>query len=80
MPRYLNSKETKLQLVTHWRLVLGVRNEMQDFVHGFKMFVNPHHLRVFYPDEFDTLFCGQRDTDNAWSLEAIAAGIKFETG
>ena len=45
------------QLVCYWRLVEGVRAQMEAVRRGFQMIINKECLRIFSSDEMELLFC-----------------------
>jgi E3 ubiquitin-protein ligase TRIP12 len=47
-----------LQLVCHWFLAEGVSKQMESLRDGFEAVFPLEHLRLFYPEELEAVFCG----------------------
>lgn len=71
-----------IKLVTHWKLVEGVRREMDAVRRGFETIINISDLSTFTPDEMDELFCGCSEATwtRTWSESALQASIKPDHG
>uniref|UniRef100_A0A7E4VH56 E3 ubiquitin-protein ligase n=1 Tax=Panagrellus redivivus TaxID=6233 RepID=A0A7E4VH56_PANRE len=73
-----------VDLVTYWRLVEGVREEMHALRRGFEVIIDPGVLRTFAADEIEGLFCGcsetSTDNDRIWSKSALQAAIRPDHG
>lgn len=54
----LENVEQYVSLLVHWILVEGVSKQMESFREGFEQVVSLSHLKLFYPEELEMLFCG----------------------
>lgn len=87
----LENLDQYVKLLRHWTLTEGVRRQMEAFRAGFEAIVPLHYLRIFYPEELDSLFCGSGyqnwdvrmlmdacKTDHGFSHESIQIKYLFE--
>ncbi|CAD5228981.1 unnamed protein product [Bursaphelenchus okinawaensis] len=70
------------QLVSHWRLVEGVKLPMESLRKGFQQVINIDHLNIFEAKEMESLFCGSsdKDTDTLWSSSLLHQCIRPDHG
>ena len=54
----LDNARQYVDLLSHWTLVEGVTRQMDAFREGFEQVLPLAHLKLFYPEELDQLFCG----------------------
>jgi E3 ubiquitin-protein ligase TRIP12 len=54
----LENMEQYVSLLVYWILVEGVQKQMESFREGFEQVVPLSHLKLFYPEELEMLFCG----------------------
>lgn len=80
--RYLVTKLENLdqyvELLRHWTLTEGVRRQMEAFKTGFESIVPVHYLRIFYPEELDSLFCGSGYQN--WDVRMLMDACKTDHG
>lgn len=70
-----------IELVCFWRLIGGVRTEMEAVRRGFQLVINKESLRIFSSDEMELLFCGSADNDEKiWSKQALQHSIRPDHG
>ncbi|KAL3109775.1 hypothetical protein niasHT_012992 [Heterodera trifolii] len=70
-----------MELVFNWRLVEGVRAEMEALRRGFQLIIGSDSLQIFTPDEISELFCGTDDADdNVWSKSVLQHCIRPDHG
>uniref|UniRef100_A0A1I7SMU8 E3 ubiquitin-protein ligase n=1 Tax=Bursaphelenchus xylophilus TaxID=6326 RepID=A0A1I7SMU8_BURXY len=70
------------QLVSHWRLVEGVRLPMESLRKGFQQVINVEHLSIFEAKEMESLFCGSSDkeSESMWSKSLLHQCIRPDHG
>lgn len=72
------------QLVCYWRLIEGVRPEMEAVRRGFQTVINSNSMKIFFPSEIELLFCGcpesGHSTDKIWSKSALQQAIRPDHG
>lgn len=66
-----------VRLVTHWILFEGVSRQLEALVEGFDSVLPVKHLRLFYAEEMEALFCGSL---GAWEAATLAAHIRPDHG
>ncbi|KAH7694176.1 thyroid hormone receptor interactor 12 [Aphelenchoides avenae] len=72
-----------IELVCYWRLVEGVRPEMEAVRKGFDLVVtNTDLLKIFSADEMEELFCGcsENDDEKVWSKSALQQALRPDHG
>ncbi|KAK0404585.1 hypothetical protein QR680_017525 [Steinernema hermaphroditum] len=71
-----------IQLVVYWKLIEGVRKEMEAVRRGFNSVVDPSLLRIFDESEMDELFCGcsERNNEKIWNVATLQQSIKPDHG
>lgn len=65
----LDNVQQYVNLLTHWTLYEGVHKQMEAFREGFEQVLPLTHLRLFYPEELETLFCG--GTHVKWDVKML---------
>ncbi|XP_044752969.1 E3 ubiquitin-protein ligase TRIP12 isoform X2 [Coccinella septempunctata] len=61
-----------INLVTHWTLVEGVSRQMESLREGFETVFPLQNLRLFFPDELESVFCGSpKDTLSGWDVKTL---------
>lgn len=72
------------QLVTYWKLVEGVREEMMSLRYGFEQIIDYSILKIFACEEIEQLFCGcaegATENDKIWSKSALQQAIRPDHG
>jgi len=71
------------RLVAHWRLVEGVRTEMEAVRRGFESVINTDALKIFFPVEMEQLFCGCSESstdDKHWAKGVLQQAIRPDHG
>lgn len=77
----MNNCKQFLELVCYWRLVEGVRSEMEAVRRGFRLVINKDSLRIFSSDEMELLFCGSAENDERiWSKSALQHALRPDHG
>ena len=73
---------TLVQLIVYWRLVEGVRADMEAVCRGFQSVINVEHLKIFEPHEMEGLFCGCAESaeDATWSRSILQQCIRPDHG
>lgn len=87
----LENVQQYVDLLTHWTLVEGVQKQMEAFREGFEQVLALSHLKLFYPEELEQLFCGGIHVkwdvkmllecchvDHGYTLESRAIKFLFE--
>ena len=74
----LSNLDQYVKLLRHWTLSEGVRRQMEAFKAGFEAIVPLHHLRIFYPEELDALFCGSGY--QSWDVRMLMDSCKTDHG
>uniref|UniRef100_A0A914M452 E3 ubiquitin-protein ligase n=1 Tax=Meloidogyne incognita TaxID=6306 RepID=A0A914M452_MELIC len=70
-----------LELVCYWRLIEGVRSEMEAVRRGFRLVINKDSLRIFSSDEMELLFCGSAENDERiWTNSALQHALRPDHG
>lgn len=67
-----------INLVTSWLLTEGVLKQMEAFKEGFNSVFNSSHLRLFYPEELQQLFCGA--SYKRWDVKMLMESCKTDHG
>lgn len=87
----LDNVHDYVNLLTHWTLFEGVQKQMEAFREGFEQVLPLSHLRLFYPEELEHLFCGGAHTkwdakmllecchvDHGYTMESRAIKFLFQ--
>jgi len=74
----LDNLDQYVKLLRHWTLSEGVRRQMEAFKAGFESIVPLHYLRIFYPEELDSLFCGTGF--QGWDVRMLMDACKTDHG
>lgn len=74
----LDNLDQYVKLLRHWTLAEGVRRQMEAFKTGFESIVPLHYLRIFYPEELDSLFCGSGYQN--WDVRMLMDACKTDHG
>ncbi|VDN06437.1 unnamed protein product [Thelazia callipaeda] len=71
-----------MKLVAHWRLVEGVKREMEAVRKGFETIIKIKDLSCFTPEEMEELFCGcsEETWKRTWNESALQSAIKPDHG
>jgi E3 ubiquitin-protein ligase TRIP12 len=73
-----------VDLVLHWLLVEGVRDDMLSLRKGFEQVVDPNVLKIFCCEEMEELFCGccegSPENDRIWSKSALQQALRPDHG
>jgi len=81
--KFCNAKNFT-DLVTYWKLVEGVREEMMSLRHGFEQIIDYNILKIFACEEIEQLFCGcaegSTENDKIWSKSALQQAIRPDHG
>ncbi|KAI6173302.1 Thyroid hormone receptor interactor 12 [Aphelenchoides besseyi] len=78
----LNNYHHFVELIVHWRLVEGVRADMESVRRGFQLVVHPDHLAIFEANEMEGLFCGCSESadDSNWTRSILQQSIRPDHG
>lgn len=74
----LENLDQYVKLHRFWTLTEGVRRQMDAFRAGFESIFPIHHLRIFYPEELDSLFCGSGF--QSWDVRMLMESCKTDHG
>lgn len=87
----LDNVHDYVNLLTHWTLFEGVQKQMEAFREGFEQVLPLSHLKLFYPEELEHLFCGGAHTkwdakmllecchvDHGYTMESRAIKFLFQ--
>lgn len=74
----VNNLENYINLVSHWYLIEGVTKQMEAFKEGFNSVFTSSHLKLFYPEELQQLFCGS--TYKSWDFNMLVESCKTDHG
>jgi E3 ubiquitin-protein ligase TRIP12 len=72
--------EQYIQLVVHWFLYEGAIRQMESFKEGFESVISLTHLKMFFPEEMEQLFCGSSSKSGAWDATILLQCIKPDHG
>lgn len=71
------------KLVVHWFLVEGVSRQIEALREGFETVFPLSHLRLFYPEELELIFCGsnQGSSQNTpWDVKMLMECCRLDHG
>lgn len=74
----LDNLDQYVKLLRYWTLTEGVRRQMEAFRAGFESIVPLHYLKIFYPEELDSLFCGSGYQN--WDVRMLMESCKTDHG
>ena len=74
----LDNVQQYVNLLTHWTLFEGVQRQMEAFREGFEQVLPLSHLRLFYPEEMEHLFCGGSFTK--WDVKMLLESCHVDHG
>ncbi|KAG9509563.1 E3 ubiquitin-protein ligase TRIP12 [Fragariocoptes setiger] len=74
----LENVDQYVRLLRHWTLSEGVRRQMEAFRLGFESIFPINHLKVFFPEELDALFCGSGYQN--WDVKMLMDSCKTDHG
>lgn len=61
-----------VKLMTHWILHEGVTRQMESLREGFESVFPLQNLRVFQPEELESVFCGSpKDYNLGWDVKTL---------
>ncbi|KAI1724061.1 HECT-domain (ubiquitin-transferase) domain-containing protein [Ditylenchus destructor] len=73
-----------IELICYWRLIEGVRPEMEAVRKGIQTVIQTESLKIFFPDELEQLFCGCPESGpedhKIWSKSALQQAIRPDHG
>ncbi|CAO1401704.1 unnamed protein product [Diamesa hyperborea] len=70
-----------ISLVSHWFLVEGVGRQFEALREGFNSVFPTHHLRFFYPEELENVFCGSGVANfQKWDVRMLADCCRADHG
>ena len=75
----IHNLEQYLDLLVYWTLHEGVSKQMEALREGFESVFSLDHLRFFFPEDLDELFCGAGKCEK-WSAKDIADSTKVDHG
>lgn len=78
LPVTLNNLENYIELVSHWSLLEGVSKQMEAFKEGFNSVFELSHLKLFYAEELQQLFCGSNY--KRWDQKMLMESCKIDHG
>lgn len=68
------------QLVTHWFSYEGVFRQMEAFREGFESVFPLSHLKLFFPEELEAVFCGHAQTGGQWDVKTLLECCRTDHG
>lgn len=74
----IGNLESYINLVSGWFLNEGVIKQMDAFKEGFNSVFSSAHLRLFYPEELQQLFCGA--SYKSWDVKMLMESCKADHG
>ena len=74
----LANLDSYLNLVSHWMLFEGVSKQLEAFREGFNSIFPLSHLKIFYPEELQKLFCGT--PNNKWDIAMLMKATRAAHG
>ena len=74
----ISNLDNYINLVSTWNLTEGVIKQMEAFKEGFNSVFNSVHLKLFYPEELQQLFCGA--SYKRWDLKMLMESCKTDHG
>lgn len=81
IPVTIHNLHQYISLVTHWFLVEGVSRQFESFREGFNSVFPIHHLRIFYPEELENVFCGSGTANfQKWDTRMLADCCRADHG
>ncbi|CRK99378.1 CLUMA_CG012674, isoform A [Clunio marinus] len=81
IPVTIHNLHQYISLVTHWFLVEGVNRQFEAFREGFNSVFPIHHLRIFYPEELENVFCGSGTSSyTKWDTRMLAECCRADHG
>ncbi|XP_070496016.1 E3 ubiquitin-protein ligase TRIP12 isoform X2 [Chironomus tepperi] len=81
IPVTIHNLHQYISLVTHWFLVEGVSRQFESFREGFNSVFPIHHLRIFYPEELENVFCGSGTANfQKWDARMLADCCRADHG
>ncbi|CAH0556432.1 unnamed protein product [Brassicogethes aeneus] len=61
-----------VKLTAHWMLTEGVARQMESLREGFESVFPLHNLKVFQPEELESVFCGSpKDSMYGWDVKTL---------
>jgi len=69
-----------LEFLLHWLLKAGVCRQMEAVRDCLNALIPLKHLRLFFPEELDQLFCGARSEPEAWETAALLQSLRPDHG
>ncbi|XP_058455043.1 E3 ubiquitin-protein ligase TRIP12 [Malaya genurostris] len=83
MPVTIHNLHQYISLVTHWFLLEGVSRQFEALREGFDSVFPVNRLRMFYPEELESVFCGSglnAATHNRWDVRMLAECCRTDHG
>ncbi|XP_043464395.1 E3 ubiquitin-protein ligase TRIP12 isoform X1 [Leptopilina heterotoma] len=67
----IHNLEQYIKLVVHWFLYEGVFKQMEAFREGFESVFPIGHLKLFFSEEFEAVFCGHVQNGGRWDVRTL---------
>lgn len=63
--------------MVHWFLLEGVSRQMEALREGFETVFPLSHLRLFYPEELELIFCGSNQGSSSQNARVYLTILQF---
>ncbi|XP_058825436.1 E3 ubiquitin-protein ligase TRIP12 [Topomyia yanbarensis] len=83
MPVTIHNLHQYISLVSHWFLLEGVSRQFEALREGFDSVFPVNRLRMFYPEELESVFCGSglnAATHNRWDVRMLVECCRTDHG
>ncbi|XP_011183950.2 E3 ubiquitin-protein ligase TRIP12 isoform X6 [Zeugodacus cucurbitae] len=80
-PVTIHNLHQYISLVTYWFLVEGVQKQFEALREGFDSVFSTQRLRMFYPEELESVFCGSGATNyQRWEVKMLQDCCRTDHG
>jgi len=76
----LENLQQYLELLLHWLLKAGVCRQMEAVRDCLNGLIPLKHLRLFFAEEMDQLFCGARSEPESWEAPVLLQALRPDHG
>ncbi|XP_033227038.1 E3 ubiquitin-protein ligase TRIP12 isoform X2 [Belonocnema kinseyi] len=80
IPVTIHTLDQYIKLVVHWFLYEGVFKQMEAFREGFESVFPIGHLKLFFPEELEAVFCGHVQTGGRWDVRTLQECCRTDHG
>lgn len=78
IPVSLQNMDDYIENVKHALLYTGTRRQFNALKNAFDSLVPLHKLRMFHPEELQTLLCGDDNDIMQWTVDNLRKNVKLE--